>query len=204
MDLSSLTKKLPTIVDDDSDNEYEKQNISGDEDDDEIEDDDDDIDPEEDEEHMLKTQEDVKNITSIFKDDEDDDEDDDDESYLQKFNHDINKKYLIDIHPECVKHNDTEIQTLSIVVRDENNIIIDDLHRTIPYLTKYEKTRILGVRTKQINSGAPIFVEDDPSILDGYLIAEKELMERKIPFIIRRPIPGGGSEYWKLSDLDII
>jgi len=29
-------------------------------------------------------------------------------------------------------------------------------------------------------------------------------MERKIPFIIRRPIPGGGSEYWKLSDLDII
>ena len=57
------------------------------------------------------------------------------------------------------------------------NIIIDDLHRTIPYLTKYEKTRVLGVRTKQINAGAPIFVEDDPSILDGYLIAEKELME---------------------------
>jgi len=204
MDLSSLTKKLPTIVDDDSDNEYEKQNISGDDDDIDQEDDDDDMDPEEDEEHILKTQEDVKNITSIFKEEEDDDEEEDDESYLQKFNHEINKKYLIDIHPECVKHNDTEIQTLSIVVRDENNIIIDDLHRTIPYLTKYEKTRILGVRTKQINSGAPIFVEDDPSILDGYLIAEKELMERKIPFIIRRPIPGGGSEYWKLSDLDII
>ena len=202
MDLSSLTKKLPTIVDDDSDNEYEKQNIYGDDDD--IEDDDDDIDSEDNEEHILKTQEDVKNITSIFKDDEDDEDEEDDESYLQKFNHEINKKYLIDIHPECVKHNDTEIQTLSIVVRDENNIIIDDLHRTIPYLTKYEKTRVLGVRTKQINSGAPIFVDDDPSILDGYLIAEKELMERKIPFIIRRPIPGGGSEYWKLSDLDII
>jgi DNA-directed RNA polymerase I, II, and III subunit RPABC2 len=197
--MDSLTKKLPTIVDDDSDNEYEKQNVSGDDYDDE----DQEIDSDE-EEHVLKTPEDVKNITSIFKEEDGDEDDDDDESYLQKFNHEINKKYLIDIHPECVKHNDTEIQTLSIVVRDENNVIIDDLHRTIPYLTKYEKTRVLGLRTKQINSGAPIFVEDDPTILDGYLIAEKELMERKIPFIIRRPMPGGGSEYWKLSDLDII
>jgi DNA-directed RNA polymerase I, II, and III subunit RPABC2 len=199
--MDSLTKKLPTIVDDDSDNEYEKQNVSG-EDYDDMDEDDQEIYSDE-EEHILKTQEDVKNITSIFKEEEEDDEEDD-ESYLQKFNHEINKKYLIDIHPECVKHNDTEIQTLSIVVRDENNVIIDDLHRTIPYLTKYEKTRVLGLRTKQINSGAPIFVDDDPTILDGYLIAEKELMERKIPFIIRRPMPGGGSEYWKLSDLDII
>ena len=199
--MDALTKKLPTIVDDDSDNEYEKQNLSGED----YDDDDQEIDSDEEEENVLKTQEDVKNITSIFKEEEDEnDDDDDDESYLQKFNHEINKKYLIDIHPECVKHNDTEIQTLSIVVRDENNVIIDDLHRTIPYLTKYEKTRVLGLRTKQINSGAPIFVEDDPTILDGYLIAEKELMERKLPFIIRRPMPGGASEYWKLSDLDII
>lgn len=200
--MDSLTKKIPTIIDeDDSDNEYEKQNVSENEDDYDMEDDEEDI---EEEEQILKTQEDVNKITSIFKDDEDEDDDEEDESYLQKFNSEINKKYLIDIHPECVKHNDTEIQTLSLVVRDENNVIIDDLHRTIPYLTKYEKTRVLGLRTKQINSGAPIFVDEDPTILDGYLIAEKELMERKIPFIIRRPMPGGGSEYWKLSDLDII
>jgi len=30
-------------------------------------------------------------------------------------------------------------------------------------------------------------------------------MEAKlIPFIIRRPLPGGACEYWKLSDLDNI
>jgi len=146
--------------------------------------------------------------SAIFYDDEEEEEEEDDEeedeSYLQKFKSEINKKYLIETHPECVKHNDEEIQILSTVIRDENNQIIDDLHRTLPYLTKYEKTRILGVRTKQINEGAPIFVEVDQSIIDGYIIAEKELIERKIPFIIRRPLPNGGSEYWKVSDLEIL
>ena len=42
------------------------------------------------------------------------------------------------------------------------------------------------------------------TIIDGYVIAELELKEKKIPFIIRRPIPGGGCEYWHLKDLEII
>ena len=29
----------------------------------------------------------------------------------------------------------------------------------------------------------------------------KENVQKKIPFIIRRPIPNGGSEYWKVNDL---
>jgi DNA-directed RNA polymerase I, II, and III subunit RPABC2 len=111
---------------------------------------------------------------------------------------------LIDVHPECIKHNDEEIKLLSKVVRDEHNIIIDDLHKTIPYLTKYEKARVIGVRAKQINMGAQIFIDVDPTIIDGAIIAEKELLQRKMPFIIRRPLPGGGSEYWNLSDLEII
>jgi len=89
-------------------------------------------------------------------------------------------------------------------VRDTHNIIIDDLHKTIPFLTKYEKARILGQRAKQIDSGASPFVKVPDNIIDGYIIAEIELQEKKIPFIIRRPIPGGGSEYWNLKDLEII
>lgn len=70
---------------------------------------------------------------------EDDDEDDEDATYLQKFNSDMNKNYIVDCHPECLNHNYDEISILSRVVRDKNNIIIDELHRTIPFLTKYEK-----------------------------------------------------------------
>ena len=62
----------------------------------------------------------------------------------------------------------------------------------------------MGERAKQINDGAKTFVETDPSVIDGYLIALAELQQKKIPFIIRRPLANGASEYWKLKDLEMI
>ena len=90
------------------------------------------------------------------------------------------------------------------VTRNSNGIIIDELHMTIPQLTKYERARILGLRAKQINSGATPFVKVEDGIIDGYIIAQMELKEKQIPFIIRRPMPNGGSEYWHLKDLENI
>jgi DNA-directed RNA polymerase subunit K/omega len=136
---------------------------------------------------------------------DDDDEDDDINSlYLQKFNTEINKNYILDFHPECSANNYDEISVLTRVVRDKNNNIIDNLHKTIPFLTKYERTRILGQRAKQINSGATAFVKVPENVLDGYLVAEMELAQKRIPFIVRRPTPGGGCEYWNLKDLEIV
>ena len=137
-------------------------------------------------------------------DEEEDDDDDDDTQYLQKFNSEINKNYIMEHHPECVINNYDEISSLTSVIRDKNNNIIDDLHRTLPYLTKYERARILGQRAKQINSGAKVFVKVPENIIDGYLIAQMELEQKRIPFIIKRPIPGGGCEYWNLKDLEIV
>jgi DNA-directed RNA polymerases I, II, and III subunit RPABC2 len=144
----------------------------------------------------------VKSYTYI--DDDDDEEDDENETYLQKFDKDLNENYLVNFHPECIHQNYDEILALCSVVRNKDNIIIDNLHRTIPYLTKYERARILGQRAKQINSGATPFVKVPENVIDGYLIAELELKEKRIPFIIRRPLPNGGSEYWKVSDLENI
>ena len=155
-------------------------------------------------EEMKKIEEEEEEEEEDINEEDDDDDDEEDEFYLQKFKSEMNQNYLIDIHPECMKHRDEEISILSKVVRDDNNIIIDDLHRTIPYLTKYEKARVIGVRAKQINMGAQIFIDVDSSIIDGVIIAEKELLARKMPFIIRRPLPGGGSEYWNLTDLEIL
>ena len=135
---------------------------------------------------------------------DDDDDDDDGEMYLQKFNKDVNDNYIVNFHPECVLHNYDEILAMIQVVRDADDIIIDDLHKSIPYLTKYEKARILGQRAKQINSGSTPFVKVPENIIDGYLIAEIELKEKRIPFIIRRPLPNGGSEYWSIRDLENI
>jgi DNA-directed RNA polymerase I, II, and III subunit RPABC2 len=136
--------------------------------------------------------------------DDDEDDDDDDENYLQKFDNEITKNYIQEYHPECFVHNYEEIAQLTKVVRNSDNIIIDPLHKTIPFLTKYEKTRVLGQRAKQIESGAKPFVRVPENVVDGYVIAELELQQKRIPFVIRRPLPNGGSEYWNLRDLEII
>jgi DNA-directed RNA polymerase subunit K/omega len=140
----------------------------------------------------------------IIQDDEDEDEDEYDENYLQKFDNEIIKNYVNEFHPECLNHNYEEIQKLAIVTKNSNGIIIDPLHRTIPYLTKYERARILGQRAKQIETGAKPLVNVPENIVDSYIIAELELREKRIPFIIRRPIPGGACEYWNLKDLEVI
>jgi len=135
---------------------------------------------------------------------EDEDDDDYDDNYLQKFDKEITKDYIMNFHPECLNHNYDEIKALSKVTRDEFNIIIDPLHKTVPFLTKYERARILGQRAKQIECGARPLVKVPENIIDSYIIAELELEQKAIPFIIRRPIPSGGSEYWNLKDLEII
>jgi DNA-directed RNA polymerase subunit K/omega len=115
---------------------------------------------------------------------DDDSDEDTDENYLQKLNNNLNQNYIVDFHPECLTHNYDEITILTSVVRDSNNIIIDNLHRTIPFLTKYEKARILGQRAKQINYGAKPLIKIPENIIDGYVIAELELQQKKIPFIL--------------------
>ena len=201
------------VEDSDDDDEEDEDDADDVVDDDEVEDVDHDEDVEEVEEEVVVAKKGKKAKQTVkpqvqtqleTSDEEEDDDDDDDTQYLQKFNSEINKNYIMEHHPECVINNYDEISSLTSVIRDKNNNIIDDLHRTLPYLTKYERARILGQRAKQINSGAKVFVKVPENIIDGYLIAQMELEQKRIPFIIKRPIPGGGCEYWNLKDLEIV
>lgn len=203
------------VDNDDDDDDIEQMGGVGDDsepdDNSDIEDDDDDDDENIDEEgepvvkEVKKTSAKPKKLVPMIVEDDDDDYDDEyDENYLQKFDNDILKSYVNEFHPECLNHNYDEIAKLSVVSRNSDGIIIDPLHRTIPFLTKYERARILGQRAKQIETGAKPLVKVPENVVDGYVIAELELKEKKIPFIIRRPIPGGGCEYWNLKDLEVI
>lgn len=136
--------------------------------------------------------------------DSDDDEEDEDEERLKKFNDSVKKDLISQYHPEMMEHNEHEIKLMSTVVRNGEGRIIDNLHRSIPFVTKYEKARIIGERTRQLNSGAIPFIDVSSDIIDGYLIAVEEFNKKKIPFIVKRPLPSGKCEYWKLSDLEIM
>ena len=169
--------------------------------------DDESIEKEEEEEEDDEEEEQVhERLGSAFPEieDDNDDEEDDDEFYLQKFDETTQQKIIADFHPELQSHNYDEIDVLSRVVRDENGNIIDPLHKTIPFITRYEKARILGERAKQINAGAKTFVELEPNVIDGYVIALKEFEAKKIPFIVKRPMPNGGVEYWRFEDLEVL
>jgi DNA-directed RNA polymerase subunit K/omega len=178
-------------LDDDDETQATEEDVSDDEQDDA------DADAEEQEPERLGT------AFPEIEDDEDDEEDDD-EFYLQKFDETTQQKIIADFHPELHAHNYDEIDALSRVVRDENGNIIDPLHKTVPFITRYEKARILGERAKQINAGAKPFVELEPNVIDGYVIALKEFEAKKIPFIVKRPMPNGGVEYWRFEDLEVL
>lgn len=146
----------------------------------------------------------VDNLVMTDNSDSDSDSEDYDDKYLQKFNDEQKKTLVEEHHPEIIYHNNSEIEQMSKCVKNENSIVCDPLHMTIPFLTKFEYTRILGMRTKQINNGAKPFIKVPEGIIDGYLIAEREIREKKLPFIVKRPIPNGGCEYWKLEDLELL
>lgn len=89
---------------------------------------------------------------------------------------------------------------------------------TTPYMTKYERARVLGTRALQIryvqplfflslslhthfiSLNAPVMVELNGET-DALAIANRELREKRLPLTIRRYMPDGTYEDWKVRDL---
>ena len=76
---------------------------------------------------------------------------------------------------------------------------------TLPYFSKYEYTVLLGTRAQQLAEGAKPLVS-----LEGmntshprfvWNLAEREILEQKLPYIIRRRLPNGEAEHWSATEL---
>ena len=74
-------------------------------------------------------------------------------------------------------------------------------NQTKPILSKYEKTSVIGLRAQQLANSAPPLISVPKHVTSTIEIAEMELKQRKIPFIIRRKF-GSKYEYWKIEDLN--
>jgi DNA-directed RNA polymerase subunit K/omega len=211
----------------DSDAEENRRGDSDDDDDDDVDDDDDDddddIDPENLEMLASNTKanassskqstaflpndndsDDDENQQNINEDSDDDDTDEEDDDYLQKFSHHINTNHLEKLHPGIQSCNNDEVVALSRVVRDAKGRICDPMHTTAPFLTKYERARIVGARAEQLDRGAIPMIKLDPEIINGRVIAQMELEQKKIPFVLARPLPNGKTEYWRIEDLEVM
>jgi DNA-directed RNA polymerase I, II, and III subunit RPABC2 len=174
-------------LNDDSDDDMDYERTSGD--DDEIEIKEPDV-SDEDNENTIENLGIVEDDEDIEEDDEDDEEDLDES--LKKLEKDIDNDIILKHHPEIIQNNYDEILALCKIIRNDKGVIVDELHKTYPFITKYEYARVIGMRAKQLNNGADPFVKVDRGMIDGYTIALKEMEEKKIPFIIARPLPNGG------------
>ena len=141
-----------------------------------------------------------------FNDPDDQLESDDDDEYTEDIFKKLESSFNDDItfiHPQTTEVNNNELKNLSTIVRNKYGIIVDVLHRTVPILSKYEYTKILGQRVTQLNNGYKSFITREGHI-DNTSIAEEEIRRKLVPVIIRRPLWSGASEYWLLADLEIL
>ena len=79
-----------------------------------------------------------------------------------------------------------------------------EVKMTLPYLTKYEKARILALRTLQITQGSALYIQRDWEEFQDMTaleIAEEELEQRTLPFKVTRFFSDKSYEEWSLDEL---
>ncbi len=109
---------------------------------------------------------------------------------------------LYRFHPEAVLDYAEKVATA--IPLTSAPPINDEKHTSQPFLTLYEKTKILGFRANQLAQGAPPYVTVPEYVKDVTEIAKMELDARRLPFIVKRPMPDGTFEYWRLSDMMVL
>lgn len=114
-------------------------------------------------------------------------------------------KRLYQQHPECnLDYIEQVIPKIQLQFVPPGGDKADSNHRTYPFLTNFEKTKIIGLRANQISKGSVPFIAVPKHITDVRDIARLELEQKRLPFIIKRPLPNGQFEYWRLTDLLIL
>lgn len=101
--------------------------------------------------------------------------------------------YLYNQHPETV------LQYVEAITPKLN-----EPKKSTPFLTNFERTKIIGFRATQLSLGARPFITVPFHVTDIKEIARLELQERRLPYILKRPMPNGTFEYWRLTDLMIL
>lgn len=133
-----------------------------------------------------------------FDDDDYEEIDDDSEEENENEGDEDNNDREFDIEDVVIS---TSKEKKLVNIADMEELLNSKDKHTSDKITKYEYTKVIGLRSTQISLGmSPL--TDIEELQDPYLIAIKEYQENKIPFIIQRPLPDGESfEYWRLEDL---
>jgi DNA-directed RNA polymerase subunit K/omega len=93
---------------------------------------------------------------------------------------------LLDQHPEIwPDYEETVLEKL--VIRDAYPPTKDVQHVTYPFLTLYERTKVLSLRASQLARGAQPFIDVPEYLTDVYEVAKAELEAKRLPYILNAP-----------------
>ena len=113
-------------------------------------------------------------------------------------------QFLKQHHPECrLDYVEEVMQKLPLAAYPPDSGS-DPKHKGVPYLTLFEKTKIIGFRANQLAQGARPLVELPEYMTDVLEIARLELEKKRLPYILKRPFPDGTYEYIRLADLLVL
>lgn len=98
--------------------------------------------------------------------------------------------------------------TKDIITDDFNDIMKKydpSNNKTRNILSKFEKVKIIGLRSEQLQRGAQPYIKLTPN--QPFIprdVAMQELKEHKLPFMLRRQLPNGTIEYFRLDDMVVL
>lgn len=108
-----------------------------------------------------------------------------------------------DVDEEDFSISDNKDDKYIVSVEESYNNYYTKEKTTSPLLTKFERAKLLGIRAEMISAGNPPLVVVPRGVDNAYEIALLELNEKKIPLIIRRRLPNGNVEDWRIEELII-
>ena len=122
----------------------------------------------------------------------------------------VQTQALLEQHPEIWPDYE-EVVSEKLIIREAypplgptKDAAGDRRHTTYPFLTLYERTKVIAFRAAQLAKGAAPFIDVPEYLTDVYEIAKAELEAKRLPFILKRPLPNGQFEYWRLADLILL
>lgn len=92
--------------------------------------------------------------------------------------------------------------TVQTVVSEKNTYsnYYSNQKKSHNFLTKFEKAKIIGIRSQMIANGARPCVNVPKDITSSLDIATLEFEQKKIPLLIRRKLTDNSVEDWRLED----
>ena len=97
--------------------------------------------------------------------------------------------------------NNLKSQT-NVINNNFNSVQVDNKDRiSKPILTKFEYPKIFSIRKHMLTHKFIPFIKTNET--DINTIIKEEIIQKKIPVKIKRPLPNNRYEIWKLSELEI-